>query len=558
MNAGASVIDTESGTINEHLSTQQLANSPMGDNFPDPHAYIATLPAVQSDSSGYGVTIHGLDSDQQSEAMDGATSDRVGTNIDLMTFAAHEDIVTSNADADSALPVYMNATTKRGTDEWHGSVDYKTINNGLNSASYQGPGPGVKDKLIINQGQVEVSGPIWKKHTFFYASYWLERIAQDTPLYATLPTQAMRNGDFTGFAPVRDPATGNTFASENNGCNCIPQQDLSSVALNAEKYYPNLPSTATYGANNYNWIHPYVEDAYKIDFLPVIRVDQMITSKNSLYGTWHPRRSPYILSQSLPLPFAETLQWNTWELNLNDTQTFSSTLVNNARFGAVHESYDVGPTLNGVTPIQGETVINNIGLQGIPSQPNIAGFPSMSFNGTGLLGNSPTGMSETSGGLYRRRMDFSYGDDLTWSRGKHIVKGGGDVLTFSQFAGNVPNFGGFSFNGFFSNNAYADFLLGLPSSSSRQLPLINRTAVANQLGFFVEDTFKVTRKLTIVYGLRWDFYGSAHYRDGLEYRFIPTQTAQYPDGYILIPASKQSLVNPRIHPTFPLSRLRDP
>src|SRR5207244_6801727 len=111
--------------------------------------------------------------------------------------------------------------------------------------------------------------------------------------------------------------------------------------------------------------------------------------------------------------------------------------------------------------------------------------------------------------------------------------------TYSDYDERVPNenFGSFEFNGSFSGNAYADFLLGLPLSSTRLNPLVNRKVTAKELGLFITDTFKVTPKLTLDYGLRWDRFSEATYDDGLMYNWDPRT------GDIIVPQKALDKVN---------------
>jgi hypothetical protein len=125
-----------------------------------------------------------------------------------------------------------------------------------------------------------------------------------------------------------------------------------------------------------------------------------------------------------------------------------------------------------------------------------------------------------------------------------VLKFGGELRTFRTFSGTIPTgtFGQFAFNGSLSGNAYADFYLGLPYSSTRLNPLTERAQRTYELGLYITDTFKATRKLTLDYGLRWDYFGPSTYRDGLQYNWDPAT------GNIVVPESKLSSISP-LYPT---------
>ena len=115
----------------------------------------------------------------------------------------------------------------------------------------------------------------------------------------------------------------------------------------------------------------------------------------------------------------------------------------------------------------------------------------------------------------------TFEDTLTWSKGRHVLKFGGDYRHFWNCCGTISTqvFGNFTFNGTYTGNGYADFLLGIPFNSSRLIPLVNRLSHQNQTGVFLSDSFKVTKRLTLEYGLRWDYYGAPVSNDGLMYNF---------------------------------------
>jgi outer membrane receptor protein involved in Fe transport len=142
-------------------------------------------------------------------------------------------------------------------------------------------------------------------------------------------------------------------------------------------------------------------------------------------------------------------------------------------------------------------------LQGVNSQGLAAqGFPRMDITGYSSLSVRP-------GGPAHREKTWNFADNMTWITGSHVIKFGGELRKFNHFTGAVPEgtYGAFEFNGSMTGNAYADFLLGIPYSSRRLDPLTNRTRRAYELGFFIQDTYKVTARLSLDYGLRWDFFG---------------------------------------------------
>jgi len=129
---------------------------------------------------------------------------------------------------------------------------------------------------------------------------------------------------------------------------------------------------------------------------------------------------------------------------------------------------------------------------------------------------------------------------VTWNKGRHVFKFGGEWKPQHRFAGAIPNetYGSFSFNGSFTGQAYGDFLLGIPQTSSRRDPLTQRTMKDQELGLFITDSFKVNNRLTLDLGLRWERFGPPSYEDGLVMNYdFASQT-------VLIPAGSESKVSP--------------
>ena len=105
---------------------------------------------------------------------------------------------------------------------------------------------------------------------------------------------------------------------------------------------------------------------------------------------------------------------------------------------------------------------------------------------------------------------YQWTDNLTWTKGRHTLKFGGDIRrlraqTSLGFTGS-DNYGNFDFDGRYSGSDFADFLLGLPYHSSYASVKQDNDGVAKHYGFFAQDSFKATSRLTLEYGIRWEYH----------------------------------------------------
>ena len=550
--AGAQLIDTETATITGEFTAKQYDQNPIVQWYPNAFALFQTLPGVQG--YGWSIEANGMYFDQVNQEFDGIPSDRYGEQRNNANFAQEATITTMNSPAGTVRPVSYNLTSKRGSDAFHGSVHYQQYNSALDSN--QPPYP-IKPHFLQHDGQAELGGPILKNKAFFYFSWFLQRIPAHTVESATVPTPEMMQGNFGVLCPAGfnssgicnttaspnvqlvDPLTGNPFPN-----NVIPQSRLSSVSLGLEKFYPTLPSNASFTPGNFIWIHPYttggvLADYYRGDW-PFFRLDYNLTSKNSLFMTGELRSTPYDWPGSVPsLPYTHFRKEGM--AALHDIHVFSSSLTNHAAFAFSRDRQVYGKPIMGNEP-HGETLVQQIGLQGVnPSGYNGVGMPSIGFGGNGFEGAYPAGLGE-SGGVSDNATDVSLIDDLTWVKGRHTW-GFGETFTRAWngkdgYTGGYPDFGSFSFDGRYSGFSYADYLLGYPEYAERSSPLLDRSLSTKVFGLYFTDTFKVTPKLTLNYGLRWDYEGMPTYADDLMYTFNPAKNE------VIIPASKLSDVNP--------------
>jgi hypothetical protein len=530
--AGASVISTEGAQITGGFTQDYYKDSPLSVASHFPQDQMIMMPMVQSQQGSFALTITGLDATQVGELLDGVETD--GTVNLVQNTHATEDlqITNANAPAEFSRPVSFTMAGKSGGNTFHGSADFDEINSALNARFTLFP---TKPSFKTHVGFGELSGPLKRDRTFFYVNYTLYRVPAHSFYYENVPDPNERAGNFSELStPVINPYTGIQFP--NNTIN-IP---MSSVSLAEQNLYIPLPNLGveTIAANNYgfNWPHP--EDLYKYDSWDA-RVDHNFSSKHQLFGRYIDRITPYLLPGNFP-------EVGTWTRNryhhsivASDTYSFSSSLVNNFRWGYTLDHIHDGIPELGTTPVSGDVAVAAIGLQGVnPNGYKVEGFPD-----TFITGISP--LYEQPGGINQNTSIFSYGDSLSWAKGRHVAKFGGEVRNWHNPLSQYPDgtYGEFTYDGALTGNAYADYLLGLPHYSTRLTPIVNRTSHAYELGYFAEDTFKVTPNLTLNYGLRWEYFSWPTYNDGLVYNWDPTT------GDVIVP---QAAIN-KISPLYPTS-----
>lgn len=376
----------------------------------------------------------------------------------------------------------VNAITRSGTNQFHGSVFEFFRNYNLNATNFFTAGR--PDGLKRNQYGASVGGPIRKDKTFFFAAWQGTKIRQLPATSTTVvPTQAMRNGDFSGLrasngAPVivKDPDTGVPFSN-----NQIPVGRFDPIAVKLLNNIP-VPSDPT-GLLRYAILNTSDDDQV------TARVDHMISASNQLtgrilYDTLH--RGNSILPGTL-LGASYTPNFRSYNLTLSDTQTFSPSLLGtfSFTFNRLWSGYNNGYP----------TTLAQLGAKIFDLSPN----PSISLGVGGFFGIGDVGAA------ILVRNNFQYQSGMTYVFGRHELKFGADILR-QQF--NIPVAaylcdGSFSFSNQFSGSNMTDFFLGRPSSFTQITPWAEALRGLGP-GFYVQDNFKVTRRLTLNLGLRWE------------------------------------------------------
>jgi hypothetical protein len=534
--AGAAVISTDTAKLQSFVNVAKHFDNPWvgAEAVLDHSLYITTLPLVQQAGGVWGTQVAGQPGSQVQMGQDGHTNDGAVNQLNDILDTQEIQVTPVNNSAEFPRVGYMNLVTKGGTNEFHGRVTYFHQNSALGARQFfEGS---EKFRTLIHTSSIGVSGPIIKDKTFFYVAWNQLNEPGEQFWLRTVPTDRMRQGDFSELLtlsrPVvlRDPLSGNPFPN-----NVIPRDRFNGVANKIlDKYLPG-PNRSGPGAlsNNYSFIHPFPYD-YVLRRDTTQRIDHQLTTNNRIMGRIIENLDNYASAGSFPLLGRPRQRWNV-HVVIEDTHVFSPSFVNTFRLGLYQEKVEDGLSLYGQTPIRGDDAVKELGIQGVnPQGLSAAGFPRMNITGYPAIQVSPGGEPTLND------FNWGYADTATWSKGRHVIKFGGEFKPKNRFTNSVPtgSYGDFAFNGMFTGYGFADFVLGYPSTSSRLDPITSRWRDDSELGLFLTDDFKVNNRLTLNIGIRWDRFGAPKFRDGLMWNWdINT-------GNVVIPPGTEDKVRP--------------
>jgi len=537
--AAAPVIDTESANVavlrnNEVIERMPINGRGQWDGYLRELAKL--LPGVvetggsESAAGGRGgfQWSIGADGTSQRSVLFGNDIGQTGLGMDMTDEVR---IQLANDKAEAGLPAGAYATSKSGTNQYHGSLFWYHSNSRLaarNTFSLDVP------FQIRNNYGGSFGGPIRKNRTFFLTTYERFPLRNERVFNPNVPTVAFRRGDFSSLLPgtiIRDPLTGSPFPG-----NVIPSSQLSQTSLRVQdRFYP-LPNFGPANSWQTNWRGTQPSSQYKT--LLESRFDHKLSKANSMFLriSWN-RAGINAWDSNLPTMPIRWQDRRATTLTLSDTHIFSPTVINEFRFGIMREH-----NATDHPGLDGPALVKEFGLQGIAWNPKLdKGDPVFNFDNFQQVGLT---------NLFQdpRERIHQVVNNVTWTKGKHVVKAGVEVRwnRGSNFPGGtsfpVLQFGQFSFAGAFSRFDYADFLLGLPQTASRAnaAPLIH--SVSTDMALFVQDDWKITPKLTLNLGVRYDYNPPYHEIDDNFFNFDPTT------GRVIVP-SEAALG--RVNPLFP-------
>lgn len=385
--------------------------------------------------------------------------------------------------------------TRSGTNDVHGNAMTLIRNSALAARVFNARQP---DLARQSEFAGSLGGPIFipklydgRNRTFFYMNYTGFRHLRGPNSTATVATPAMKTGDFSAYpAQIFDPLTADaTGKRQQFPGNIIPQSRISALARTLQQEAPN--PTAPGFASNYLGVARGTENSNTFQ----VRIDEQLSDKQKFSGSIRYKSNPRTFSNG-PLPkVLDGFQDSTDSrgANLSDDYIIRPNIVNRVQLGFVRFA-DPTVSQDPSIPIKVPGAFAN-------------GFPAIRFSGQGI--------SQFTYNDYRTEANDNYNlqESLSWTHNKHNFKFGMRVDHWRHNwlpLGN--NWGTYNFNLLTTaqpnvsntGHSYASFLLGAAASASMDLgtPYQERS---NYFGFYAQDDFKITRKLTINYGLRWEF-----------------------------------------------------
>jgi len=515
----APLLDTESGTLGHVITNKQIVDLPLnGRSFYELARLLpggALLPGggnLLRIRANYisGTAISGVGGSQTTFQLDGVDvtdHHQGGTNINTSIDALQEFKVQQSAYSAefSNAGGMLNATTKSGTNAFHGSLFEFLRNDKLDARDFF-----ARDREVLKRNQFggTIGGPLslpgysGKDRQFFFFAYEAMRERQGLVFNTIVPSADMKAGNFSraGLPRIYDPLTLAAGARTQFPGNIIPASRVSPQALFFNKFIPDPNSGLS------NFIHA---PARHLDTDQITsRFDRRITDQHQFFA----RYSFHINRQNDPNSFPG-LGFAPLETNAhNVVASVSSTL----RPNVMHElRYNYMPMIVDLIAFQQGVDINGqAGVRGFEEtkRPGVAGaFPDFSWSGYASMNGSAFDQRPKTQSLDVHEVT----DNLTWIKGRHIFKFGGKFRYWQPlFTDSKQHVGQFAFNGTNTQNpaspagtgdAIADHVLGLPRQVTRAFPADTFGGQAKYWHFYAHDDVKLSRQLTVNIGLRYEY-----------------------------------------------------
>ncbi|HEU0118939.1 MAG TPA: TonB-dependent receptor [Bryobacteraceae bacterium] len=538
--AAAALIDSETTTVGQVIENKRIVELPLnGRNYLDLAALTAgTNPGRggrTQDQGGFSaggqhiyqvqVTVDGVDnSSVASGGPLGFEAQAVKPSVDAV---GEFRVVTNNLSAEYGTrmggQVFVNI--KSGTNQFHGSAFEFLRNSSLDGTNFFANRAGnPKPTYKQNQFGGTFGGPIRRDKTFFFGSYEGTRTRLGRSFVSTVPVDEVRAGNFNRIRPVFDPATtvgtAASFTRQPFPGNTIPQSRWDPLASKLLALYPRA-NNGTGIANNYFFAPTEKNDVNSYDF----KGDHNISDRQRFSARYSKRTRDRYEPGPLPLPadggLATTTVVDSHSVAATHSATLGATATNEARFGftRIISRFDI--------PYD-TSLFAEYGIKGIPTVSNPGS------NDHGLSRFTPAGYAELGSRSFwpnYNNMDLFQASDILYKNiGKHNIRFGGEFRrqNISRLAARFAR-GQFAFNREFTadplnraatGDGLAEFMLGMAANGT----IGNENGEdlwANTLAMFVQNDWKISSRLTLNLGVRYDvFYAPSFVQNNVS-RFVP-------------------------------------
>ena len=396
----------------------------------------------------------------------------------------------------------INVVTKSGNNQFHGSLLEFVRNNVFDARNYFDSPARAIPPFRQNQFGGSLGGPVVRNKTFFFVNYEGQRVRKSLTQTFSVPTPEMLGGDFSGLPAIYDPAAAGAGGKRTPfPDNRIRTLDPVATTLLANIPRPNLPGiaqnlrdteTQSINANDYS---ARLDHHFSDHDTAYLRASLFDARQFDPFGSG-------ALQETLLPGFGRLLSTHAVNGVAAWTHVFNADVLNEARFGIL--------TVVGgqQSPNAGNSFAGRSGLQGVTANPLDMGYPQFSFGG------QFTTMGDPALFTFRDNHDFELFDNATVHRGRHTVKFGVYAMHYNLQPVNPNGARGlFSFTprwtssspGASDGNAFADFLLGDPTTAQVGLGRATMDGGADWAHFYAQDSWQVAPRLRLEYGLRYEY-----------------------------------------------------
>ena len=408
--------------------------------------------------------------------------------------------------------------TKSGTNEFHGAVfEFHRNREFFDAAPWRAESE--NDPLIRNQFGFALGGPIVRNKLFFLSSLEILRQLADFEQPSTVATDPMRAGDLAGQGrPIFDPLS-RVFEVDDNGNeravaaarfpnDVIPQHRFNPAALKLLEFYPRATRPGEDIFNNFRW-----QAFNRKDFEQLLqRLDYQESSHSSWFGrfSWGNERQEGSVAGPFPTQTGRT-ETRVYQGMISNTRVLSPTMLNELRLSYSQFQNDVVGHF-----ARRRDVVSELGILGLQKfDPSVWGVPGI------LLSNGLRSFGDGFDGPWvNRNHIFHAQNNVSVVKGNHSLKFGGEIRrdSYNHLGSELAR----GFFGFFggatadpqapgtSGHSFADFLLGENTLAARSMHAGDARLRATSFSFYLQDTWRVTSRLTLDLGLRYEYTPPYH------------------------------------------------